>query len=482
MQHQIKEPGRSLHVAIVGGGVAGASIALYLSQKGIQSTLFEKSESLVSGPPMCHLHAGGNFYRDISDTQCFKLLKQSIDLVRFYPYAIDYRPTVIAVPQQDEGEPEALISRLQSLQVEYQRLIDPDPDNKVLGESADYYRLYSKAQLQALAEREAVLRPSGIDEWMIPVAQHVDLESLKFPVMLVQEYGWNLFRLAASSTLLLEQQKHCKVRINTSVVGVNQAPDRTGWLVEFEHNGTSQTQYFDYMVNAAGFRTGSIDDILGLKPQRMVEFKAAYVAKWPGCKQQWPELLFHGERGTPKGMAQFTPYADGYFQLHGMTEEITLFRDGLVAADEHSAQPKLPAPLLCKLEQMWQTPEIEQRTQNAIAHLSPYIPEFSSAVVAGKPLFGAQQIPGGDPTLRAADVSFAGERYARCEIVKASSVLSAAHSIVLHMQESGLLNQHLATLDPLPSPSLQAIAGLAERLAIERNYPVALSKVNVLTN
>lgn len=141
-----------------------------------------------------------------------------------------------------------------------------------------------------------------------------------------------------------------------------------------------------------------------------------------------------------------------------------------------------PELRLHKLEKQWQTAEIEQRTLSAIDHLSPFIPEFSKAVVAGKLLFRAQQTPGGDPTLWVADVSFAGERYARCEIVKTSSVLSTAHSIVEHMQNRGLLNPDRVVFDsaPLPMPPLQAIADLAEQLALERNYLVALSKVNVL--
>ena len=48
---------------IIGGGIAGSTIALKLSQIGIKSILFEAGSSLVNGPPMCHLHAGGNLYR-----------------------------------------------------------------------------------------------------------------------------------------------------------------------------------------------------------------------------------------------------------------------------------------------------------------------------------------------------------------------------------------------------------------------------------
>ena len=71
-------------VAVVGGGVAGSTIALRLAELGIDTTLFEKGDGLVSGPPICHLHAGGNLYREISDQQCLTLLQQFIDTVKVY--------------------------------------------------------------------------------------------------------------------------------------------------------------------------------------------------------------------------------------------------------------------------------------------------------------------------------------------------------------------------------------------------------------
>ena len=101
-------------VAIIGGGIAGATVALCLSELGMHVDLLEKGPSLVNGPPICHLHAGGNLYREISEQQCLTLLIQSVDLLRLYPYAADYRPTVIAIPKDDPGSPEALLPRLNS--------------------------------------------------------------------------------------------------------------------------------------------------------------------------------------------------------------------------------------------------------------------------------------------------------------------------------------------------------------------------------
>ena len=48
---------RPADIVVVGGGVAGATAALYLSRIGMRVTLFEKNDSLVSGPPFCHLHS-----------------------------------------------------------------------------------------------------------------------------------------------------------------------------------------------------------------------------------------------------------------------------------------------------------------------------------------------------------------------------------------------------------------------------------------
>ncbi|QSA20474.1 FAD-dependent oxidoreductase, partial [Vibrio furnissii] len=65
-------------VAIIGGGVAGATAAVHMSELGLNVLLLEKGPGLVNGPPICHLHAGGNLYREISQQQCIELLRQSI--------------------------------------------------------------------------------------------------------------------------------------------------------------------------------------------------------------------------------------------------------------------------------------------------------------------------------------------------------------------------------------------------------------------
>jgi glycine/D-amino acid oxidase-like deaminating enzyme len=467
-------------VAVVGGGVAGATIALYLSEIGQEVTLFEKGPGLVSGPPMCHLHAGGNLYREISDAQCVTLLKESIDLIRFYPDAMDYRPTVIAVPTDDGGSPRELFTRLELLRRTYGEMIAADPRNKVLGESDDYYRCYEREEVEALKRRTPPEQPLTMDEWMIPVAQHIDLGKVQFPLIMVQEYGLNMFRLASSATLALQEKANCRLLLNHEVTDVTQTGE--SWSVTCRHDGAEREETFDYLVNAAGFRTGELDDILGYRRERFVEFKSAYVTRWKGCEATWPEVIFYGERGTPRGMAQLTPYPGGYFQLHGMTKSITLFDDGLVKSSSQSAQPRLKPKFLEKIEKGWRPAETEQRSMSAIRHMSQFIPAFGTAEVASKPLYGAQQIPGLDATLRAADVSFEGKRYARCEIVKASSVLSVADAVTKRLIALGHVDDSLyGSRDFAAAQHLDehAIGRQAALLGTARDYPVALTRRRV---
>lgn len=467
-------------VGIIGGGIAGSTIALRLAEQGINVQLFEEGKSLVNGPPICHLHAGGNLYREISDQQCVTLLKQSIDTLRVYQHTSNIRPTVIAIPCNDAGDPNDLLPRLTLLQQTYQALVENDPKNKVLGEPNDYFKLYQRNDMERLALQDNPRHPLTPDQWMIPVAKSINLDQFKYPLVMVQEYGLSVFRIAATLTLALQKLTACHVHTNTKVTSL--AEQNTGWKISYQDLTGDQHQLnVDYLVNAGGYRTGTIDDLAHIPRQRMVEFKAAYITHWAQCDAQWPEVIFHGERGTPNGMAQLTPYPDGFFQLHGMTQDITLFKNGLVSSNANSAQPQLDASFKAKLQQHWTQPEIEQRTQRAINHMAQFVEKFEQATVGGKPLFGAQQIPGSDPTLRAADVSYSHQRYARSEIVKASSALSVADAILDQLAVLDLISKPIPQTreDEFPVAqqlNLNDIVSYAEQLATERGFPTSLAR------
>jgi len=464
-------------IAIVGGGVAGSSTAFYLGQLGMNVTLFEKESSISSGPPYCHLHAGGNLYREISDKQCVTLLKQSIEFVRAYPFSIDYRPTVIAIPKTDKSNPEALLPRLTLLKREYEAIISKDRQNEVLGKSKEYYKLYHKKEIEALKNGPIQQQPKSLDEWMVPALQQLELSKIQFPIIMVQEYGINLFRFASGLELAIDKMANVSFKPNTTVTNIEKKEDT--WSIAYEHE-QKQEASFDYLINATGYKTGSIDDMLGINSEKMVEFKASYVSHWKANENTlFPEIIIHGERGTPRGMGQLTPYPNGYFQLHGMTEEITLYKGGLVSSTNESAQAKLDSHFISKLDHQWEKAEVEERTKKAIAHLADYIPSFKEATVGAKPLFGAQQIPGDDPTLRVAEVSFPTKDYARCEIVKVSSSLDMVDTIIKNLIELGHMDVALPKRVHLNYLDESSIAQHAQELAESRDYPRVLANRNV---
>ncbi|MFC3023146.1 FAD-dependent oxidoreductase [Vibrio zhugei] len=464
-------------IAIIGGGVAGATAAVHMGELGLNVSLIEKSAGLVDGPPICHLHAGGNLYREISEQQCIELLRQSLQTVRLYPHTLNKRPTVIAIPKADPGTPDIVVSRLDVIRDAYQKLVDDDARNEWLGKPQDYYRVFEREELEALREREQPAMPTTMEDWLIPVVQNMDLDAIQYPVISVQEYGWSVFRLAASAELALEAMPQCQIHTNTTVTDLKWTGSQ--WqITTLNALGDTAIQYADYVINACGYRTGSIDDMARHYRDRLVEFKAAYVAHWADCHQMWPEVIFHGQRGTPQGMAQLTPYANGVFQLHGMTEGITLFSDGLVKSGLRSAQPELPEYLQLKLNKGWSEADQVERTGLAIQHMAQFMPSFNSADIAGKPLFGAQQIPGSDATLRAADVSLEDNHYARIEIVKGSSALEAVQKIVSAWRLSDHNHDDIEQAHPV-SMSLdgQEVERRAIAIAEAREYPRELAMV-----
>lgn len=470
-------------VAVIGAGVAGAITAIRLAEQGIDTTLIEKGPDIINGPPMCHLHAGGNLYREISDEQCFALLRQSIDTIKEFGDCVNWRPTVIAVPERDPGTAEDLLPRLLRLQSKYADLIASDPSNEVLGAPQDYFCSFTRNDLERLKARPNPHNPQTPADWLVPVAKQLDLNKLQYPVYLVQEFGMSSFRLAATVKRAIERLRCCTLLTKHKVTGISKVERSSGagaWQVELSHSESSRTLEFDFIVNAGGYKSGELDDMLGLKRKRMVEFKAAYLARWQtqGC---WPEVIFHGERGAANGMSQLTPYSDGFFQLHGMSQAITLFRDGLAHSSDDSSQPKLSAHLNSKLTKGWSENDVAVRTRSAIEHAAFFIPQFQSAKVAGKPLFGAQQIPGDDPTLRSADVYNSGNGYVSVEIVKASSATTAADKVCeicknyfTKGSSLSVRGQRFASLNNLNSFEIRAHARM---LAHERGYPEAIAKV-----
>ncbi|MFM2486576.1 FAD-dependent oxidoreductase [Celerinatantimonas yamalensis] len=466
---------KPFRVAIIGGGVAGSICALRLVEAGLSVSLFEQGPELVNGPPICHLHAGGSLYRELSDAQCITLLEQSITTARSFPQALRARPTLIAVPKRDPGRVEDIIPRLDGLVAHYRHLIECCPANQVLGKPEHYYQLFSRSEAEQLARQSVPREAKQAQDWLINAVQRLDLDKLKFPLVLVQEYGVSLFRVAACIEQAVRQLTQFDVHLNSAIEQIE--PTSAGFCLHYRQLQQRQHMEVDYLINAAGYRSGDIDDLLGIHKQRLVEFKAAYLARWAHFSGPWPEIVIHGQRGTKNGMAQLTPYGQGVFQLHGMAPGITLFEQGVARSNAQSAQPQLPTNLAPLAQGCWPEPLAAERTQAAIAHLAEFLPEFAKATWLAKPMSGAQQIPGEDLNQRVSGASFVGERYARSEIVKFSSALAAADDILSALSQFTKCSMaHLGQPLTIPaSYSSEQINPLARIIVSRRHYPEALA-------
>lgn len=453
-------------VGVIGGGISGSVTALQLANNKIRTVLFEQKDSLINGPPFCHLHAGGNLYPDITDKECRLLMKQSIEMARLFPQSIDRRPTLISIPKNEKLEPIRIEQRLKMLVEYYKNLVKDDRENCVLGEPDDYYKVYNLDELRSLKDKPWVDNPQSLDDWMCNATKIIDLNKLKTPLFMVQEYGWNMFRLAAQGKQALDSTEYCDIKTNTRVTLIEDLRGKGldhNWKIHTDTN----TFKLNYLVNSSGFKTGSLEKPLRLKRESLIEFKAAYISKWDNSPGLLPELIFHGERGTPEGMTQLTPYYGNYYQIHGMTKDITLFDKGLIKENDHKDSPGFDKKISKRLNSGWESDDIKSRTEKAIDFVTRFLPTFKDAVVGGPPLFGAQQIPGGDTKLRVSEVSFPEKFYARSEIIKASSALTVANRILMDLQvevtesENSLVSS-VSTLD---------IDREAKEIANRRGYP-----------
>ena len=470
---------RIYQVAIIGGGVAGSVTALQLAKYNVDSVLFEQRDGLVHGPPFCHLHAGGNLYPDISLEQCKMLMRQSVDSARFFPETIDHRPTLIAIPKSERINTQEVENRLKQLSLYYKELIEQDPANEVLGPPEKYYTVYTNKDLEALVQRPSMPMPVAHDDWLCNALKFIDHSKLKSPLFMVQEFGWNLFRLAAQTQLALYQSDNCDLRLNTQIVEIKDVSD-LGVGYNWQLYTKDKMFKANYLVNSSGSNSSKFDSCLQLAPEQIVEFKASYIAKWQPTPGPIPELVFHGERGTPHGMAQLTPYCDNFYQIHGMTNEITLFRDGLIQSCAEDLFPEFSDSIKKKINGMWDSNEVQERTLRAINFIARFVPSFERATVGGPPLYGAQQIPGRDSTLRVGDVTFPRKFYARSQIVKASSALASANHIIENLQQLKLIPAFdLSSVENslLESIKTQQIDSFAAELATHRGYPAAMSKL-----
>ena len=162
-----------------------------------------------------------------------------------------------------------------------------------------------------------------------------------------------------------------------------------------------------------------------------------------------------------------------------MTENITLFNDGLTKATPESSQPPINPQYLSYIENGWEPNALKQRTQNAIDYVSEFVPSFRTAQAGDNALYGGQQVPSDDITVRVADLQvFAQLRYAVAENVKANSTLDVADKVMDALVDANLIEKSACKRPNWHKIDVNEVNIVARDIAKARQYPLSMAKVN----
>jgi hypothetical protein len=339
-----------------------------------------------------------------------------------------------------------------------------------------------------------------MDDWLLNwMQQGVKLDQLEFPIVLVQELGVSHFREIAAFDLAYQEHLRTsgrdrpswRVSLGTEVLAVKQV-DRCGallWKVLYRSKaGDIKSCWGHYLVNAAGASSGVIDDQLGVPHPRSLEFKATYFVRLRRPSQDFPipEAGFLGIRGTDDPEEDLAPYVqvsyygEGLYQLHVLTDQVTLFPCGLTTSDPSASQPKEP-PAVKQFIENFQDSSV-RRAQAAIQSTADLQANFEAGgYLVGKPLLGVQCILGLDIEKRSSR-ALEYRAAAAMPIVKGISAVTAAREVIgfikTHFAKQGL---HSAEADLL-SLNREKQRALAVQLAQSVELPPEVVDLVPLTD
>ena len=273
-------------ISIVGGGIAGCSIALELSKdKTNNITIYEQNE-LLNNEHYCHAHYG-LLYPDISKEELVQLTKETMMFIEAYPEAILYRPTIIAYNVKSKYSVKELQERC--LIVEKTTKVSPffkkytydDFFNLPTESYLDYFDSYVYNTLKFIKNSEFV-------------------SSIKFPFVCVKEYGIDYTILRNSIMNKILKTNNIKI--------INE---------QKEMNAIPYTNPIPCTNPIVIIATGSYGKV-------NVETKGSFTVHLNNSVEYLAEFVIIGERGTENGMFQVTPIRYNKLVIHKMSEEGSL--------------------------------------------------------------------------------------------------------------------------------------------------------------
>jgi hypothetical protein len=449
-------------VVIIGGGISGCLTALELSRnKLLNISLFEKRNELLSGPPFCHLHAGGMLYPTLSLIECETLLNHSLLFAKYFKDCLIDRPTIIAY-RKDTYNPLKLIIKCKMMQYIYScwtKLNKEEP----LGPSNTYYAIYTREDLENFKKDELYNTNNNYHDLYVKKFCKLlnNIDDIQYPFVSVREPGISMEKISFNLKSKLKAINNIKIYTSTRVDIVEKLENK--WQIEFNNTRIES----DCLINAAGCNINELYtlnvDTLPSQSSSLVkvhvsgqghvdgqssddknkechylELKSSWLIKNTKVDFEYmPEIAIIGERGTSNGMIQITPTENkNIFQLHCMTYDSTLFKDGCVTISNDDKTPiylHFPKYIQDILKNdCIQDYQIDIRTQNAIRNISDFFPIFKTSLVYGDPLWGIQRIVGESKDTRTNDYIII-DNYVEIQIIKAISSVWSVKNLVKNL-------------------------------------------------
>ena len=420
-------------IAIIGGGISGTLSALKLAElSNVSVDVFEKRSALLSGGPWCHLHSGGFLYPSISLQDCQTLLHHSLLFAEKFRDCIIPRPTIIALRKSSKFLAKELVYKCEFIQSAYSYWIATN-QKAPLGIVDLFSAIYTREDILHFKQfgkfpesyNNNKLSRDFHNPYVASFCQLLqNIDDIQYPFISVCEFGVNQAKVIQELVESIDSLNNVNVFTNTKAV-ITRSENYTCWAVN-GHN-------YDFLVNAAGCYSL---EIFPSNQHEILELKSSWLVQNDDIEGDLPEIAIIGERGTPNGMIQITPHANGLFQIHCMTQDSTLIDStSFYSLSTQNIESYFPRNVhdIVKNDKLNEQ-EIYSRSKAAIDNVSAVLPKFSNSIVINQNHFwGIQRIPFTSKEKRISRVVFPHRNYAELRVVKAISTVSLVSDLLFHI-------------------------------------------------
>jgi glycine/D-amino acid oxidase-like deaminating enzyme len=243
----------SMRVGILGGGLQGCCVALSLAERGVDVTLFDRNDQLLSRAAVANegkIHLGYMYANDPSHSTARMMMQGALAFAPFFARHLGLsrdsmtvsRPAAYVVHRDSQRTPDEVSQYLNSVHALIREASEGRGDAYFGRELSDGPRIWSAAQREAEFDPEVALAAFDTPEVAIdPVA------------------------LAGAVRDRLDAERRIDIRLRHEVISVE---DGSGLDVILQGPGGTGRERFDHVVNALWDGRFAINEKRGLRPNR----------------------------------------------------------------------------------------------------------------------------------------------------------------------------------------------------------------------